>query len=214
MPGVTYQPNTIAAPEWAGDFGGREHIMAIPAKIDPTLFTDGLGIPLVVGSAGALANATTIPLTAAISGLQSPINVGSTLSFGAAGSKKFAKLTATAKNGDTSLTVEALPTALVSTDTAVWSKFGRKTIKSGTLIGRTYAERDAGASFGPAVYNDDEFYILMFDRIDAFNDNDIELYRPTSQVKENFLPEWTTISVNAQLLAKLRSTYQCYQGVR
>lgn len=192
MPGgVTVYPNEQGRPTWMGDFGGREHIMPFPAFVNPYLFTDGVGISIVVDVAGALANATSIPLADA---LTVAIPAGTVLSFGSAGSKKFAKLSANAVIGDTSLTVEAIPTAVVSGDTAVYSKYGRKALKSGTVVGRTYAERDAGTPFGPAVYTDDEIYLVAFDNENLIDDNGIELYRHDSLVKENFLPEWDTLN--------------------
>lgn len=206
---VNQYPNQIAAPAWAGDFGGREHIMPFPAKIDPTLFTDGLGVEIVVGAAGAAVDAETVPLAAAVSGLNGTVNAGTVLSFGG---KKYARLAAPLNNGDTSLTTDPLPTALVDGDTANYSRYGRRTIRSGTYVGRTLAERDAGTAFGPADDTDDERYLVMFDVTDAFASDDIELYRHDSLVKENYLPDWDTISADANLLAALRSDYQCITG--
>lgn len=130
--GVHVNANELAAPRWAGDFGGREHILPMPAQVNHALFTDGLAVSIVVDNAGALANATSVPLDSA---LEVSLPAGTVLAFGATGSKKFAKLTADAAIGATSLTVEALPTALVYLDTALYSKYGRKTLKSGTVIG-------------------------------------------------------------------------------
>jgi hypothetical protein len=53
---------------------------------------------------------------------------------------------------------------------------GRKPIASGTLLGRTYAERDAKTGFGPAAATDDEIYLLAFDVTDAVFLPDCELY--------------------------------------
>jgi hypothetical protein len=66
---------------------------------------------VVVGAAGALANATTVPVDA----LEGPLKKGTVLYFGA---KKFAVLNADAEEGDTSITVLAIPTALVDNDKA------------------------------------------------------------------------------------------------
>lgn len=67
---------------------------------------------------------------------------------------------------------------------------GRKPIPSGTILGRTIAERDAGTGYGPAAATDpaSEIFILAFDISDALKNDDAELYRPGSIVKENFLP--------------------------
>lgn len=82
---------------------------------------------VVVGAAGALANATTVPVDA----ITYAIPNGTTLRFG---TKKFVTLTAAAVAGATSLTVEAIPTALVDNDAAthtVQAGAGKKMIPAG-----------------------------------------------------------------------------------
>lgn len=66
---------------------------------------------------------------------------------------------------------------------------GRRYIPSGTLVGRTVAERDEGTGFGPYAEGDDEVYLVIFDVWDADRNPEVELYRHGSLVKENFLPE-------------------------
>ena len=87
---------------------------------------------------------------------------------------------------------------------------GYKTIVSGSLVGRTIAQRTAGAPFHIAVDADEEVFIVAFDVTDALKKADVELYRPQSVVKENFLPNFGTLS--AALLAKVRSTYITTRG--
>ncbi len=87
---------------------------------------------------------------------------------------------------------------------------GRKNIPSGTILGRTIAERDAGTGFGPAAATDDEVYINYFEVSDAVQNDDVELYRPGSQVKENFLPGWAGIVAGVQALVRAR--YNCVLG--
>lgn len=70
-------------------------------------------VVVTVGSAGALANATSVPVAA----LTGPIPVGAILDFG---TKKFAEVTAAAALGAETITVEALPTALVENDAATY----------------------------------------------------------------------------------------------
>jgi hypothetical protein len=88
---------------------------------------------------------------------------------------------------------------------------GIKNIPNGTLVGRTYAERDAGTAFGPAADADDEVLIVAFDVTDAAKNSDVELYRFGSIVKENFLPQWGSMST--ALKAKIRAVYQTTKGV-
>ncbi len=87
---------------------------------------------------------------------------------------------------------------------------GRKNIPSGTVLGRTLAERDAGTGFGPAVNTDLEIYINYFEITDAVELDDCEMYRPGSQVKENFLPGWAGLA--ALLKDELRKRYHCMVG--
>ncbi len=70
---------------------------------------------------------------------------------------------------------------------------GRKYVESGTLVGRTYAERDAGAGFGPVDAADDEPYLLLYDVYDANENPEAALYRHGSLVYENKLPEGTDV---------------------
>lgn len=204
MARVEERTNTRSAPAWAGDFGGREHIVPFPAKVDAAQFTDGLGV-LVKLSAAAAADATSITVDA----LSGEVPKGTLLHFGE--SKEFARTTAVAAKGATTIAVEALPAGLEDNDEAVYSRYGRKTIVSGTPVGRTLAERDANTAFGPAIDSDDEIYLLYHDIPDANTNNDAELYRHTGLVKENYLPNYANIA--GALLTKLRAAYQCIKGV-
>ena len=130
MPQVQYSGNTLTTPEWRGDFGGREHVLPAPARLDAAAFT---------------ANAQ-----------------------------------------------------------------GQKYVQSGTLVGRTYAERDAKAGFGPADVGDDEIYLTYYDTADALVNAEVEFYRPTSLVKENYLPNWGTLIAGLKTI--LRARYQCVSG--
>ena len=82
-------------------------------KGDKLDFGQVASVVATVGVAGAAQNATTIPVAA----LSGPIPSGATLDFG---TNKFARLTANAAAGATSLTVAAIPTALVSGDAATY----------------------------------------------------------------------------------------------
>lgn len=93
---------------------------------------------------------------------------------------------------------------------------GRKNVPSGTIVGRTYAERDAGGGFGPVAFTagtavtDEEVYIVAFDVTDAAKNPDVELYRPHRVVKENFLPGWDALDSAVQ--DEIRARYTCTLG--
>lgn len=191
-------------PAWAGDYFGREHVLPGGAKLDASQFLTFDGARAVVDAAGAAGDATTVPLKTP---LANAIPSGTTLRFG---TKKFATLTAIAAAGATSLTVEALPTALVEDDTAIYAGTKKKLVPSGTVLGRTLAERDAKTGYGPALSTDDEVYILVFDVTDADVNPDADLYRWGGIVKETFLPGWD--DMDAGLQDVLRNNYTCTIG--
>ena len=88
---------------------------------------------------------------------------------------------------------------------------GKKYVPSGTLVGRTLAERDAGAGFGPAtVATDDEIYLTHRDVADAADSAETEVYRHGKVVKENYLPGFDALA--AEVKAKIRALYACVKG--
>lgn len=94
---------------------------------------------------------------------------------------------------------------------------GFKYIPSGTLVGRTYAERDAGDAFGPADDADDEIYLIAYDVDDAAVNPDVVLYRHGGVVKENMLPEWDTweadLTTYQATIDAVRANYTTTKGV-
>lgn len=195
--------NSVAR-AWIGDFLDREHLIAGGAKLDPAQFFGDRAVKVTVGVAGALAAATAVPVAA----LSAAIPNGTVINFG---TNKFATLNAAAAAGATSLTTLAIPTALVSGDTGYYLPPGAlKTVPSGTVLGRTIAERDANTPFGLAADADDEVYLLVFDVVDDTTMNDVTLYRPGSIVKENLLATFAGLS--STLKAKIRANYVCVKG--
>lgn len=204
MAQVTIGTNTLIAPMWAADGLGADSLIPGGARLDASQFTAIDAVVVTVGAAGAAQNATSVPVAA----LSGPVPSGTVLYFGGA---KVAQTTAAAAAGATSVTVAALPTALVQNDVATYAGMGLKTIKAGTLIGRTFTERGNSVGFGPAVVaSDDEIYLLAFDVADAAKNPDCELYRPGRLVKENYLPNWANLGSTVQ--AKIRALYQCITG--
>lgn len=205
MIGTQYLGNIVGPPRWAAEPLSREHLLPVPAKLDKAAFSDAAGISVVVGAAGAAANATTVPVDAIVlpfTAAQSFITIGNVVipsgtNLYFSGTKKFARLTADVKLGDTAITVEALPTALVDNDTARYSRFGTLYVPSGIVVGRTYAERNAGTPFGVGVASDDELFISAFEIRNALVDDDIVLVKHNVTIKENYLPDYTTLTAAA-----------------
>lgn len=204
MAKVQFAGNQRTAPAWMADWAGREHLEVFPAKLVASAFNSTNGVQVVATGIAAI-DATTVAVTAlAYPAIASTVLIaagnvlipaGTTLRFG---TKKFVTLTADAIVGATSLTVEALPTALAVGDTAYYSRYGDRLIPSGTLVGRTFAERDANTGFGPADLDlDNEVYLTAFDVPDVLDNNDVELYRPTARVYENYLPNYSLLTTAA-----------------
>jgi hypothetical protein len=203
MARVTFSGNTLTAPRWAGMYFDSDWLMPGGARIDGSQFA---GADAVTATTTAIAaqGATSVAVTA----LAGPIPVGTVLYFGGA---KVAQLTAAAAAGATTLTVAALPTALASGDVATYLGTGRKTVLSGTFLGRTFTERDAGTGFGPWTSGDDEAYLLAFDITDALINPDAVLVLHDFVVKENFLPGWTGLAGGTK--TQIRALYQCITGI-
>ena len=196
MASVQSVANVLSSPIWAADFLTREHLLPGGAKLDASQFAGEDAVLVTVG-ANAAGAATSVTVTA----LLGPIPSGTLLYFGAA---KVAVLTAAAALGATTLTVAALPTALVSADAATYAGIAPKAVRSGTLVSRTYAERDAFTGFGPAVSTDDEAYLVVYDVPNLARDNDVELYRHDGLVKENFLPGFAALSAALKVVVRAR----------
>jgi hypothetical protein len=88
---------------------------------------------------------------------------------------------------------------------------GKKKVLSGTVVGRTKAQALAGAKYLPVADTHDEVRIVVWQIDDALDIDDVELYRPNSAVKVNFLPQWATLT--AVVKGKLQDQYICILGV-
>lgn len=202
---MTQGANQESSPSaWRGDFLNEYSVIRGGAILDAAQFNADDAVIVNVGAAGAAQGATSVPVDA----LSGPIPSGTVIWFSAA---KFVHLTAAAAAGATALAVTAIPTALVDADVATYQGVGTKLVVNGTLVGRTFAERATSTAYGPAADADDEVFILVHDATDLSKSVEAELYRPGSLVKENFLPQWATMS--AALKAKIRALYVTTVGV-
>ena len=172
------------------------------ARIIASEFFAPDAVRVVVAVGGAAISATVIPIDA----LSGSIPVGAILDF--TGTKKFAVLTAAAVAGATSLTVEALPTALVATDLAVYSGRVDKPIQSGILVGRSFSDRASRLPFGVAdVSTDEDIYLIAIGAADANINPEVVLLRYQSLIYEDKLPGWAAMT--SPIKTKIRSLYQC-----
>jgi len=197
---MVVNPTEKGTPQWAGDFGSRDHLVPGPFKLDPARFRSTDTVVVNVGAAGALINATTVPVDA----LPGALPAEAVIYFSGT---KYARLSAAAAAGATSIAVYALPQALVDADVGTWLGTSSEIIHvpAGTLVSRTIAERDAGTGYGPFRDTDpaSETFILFFDT-GSRRDWDAEMYRPNSQVFETYLPGWAALSATAKAMVRSR----------
>lgn len=204
----SYAPVTVTVNDV--DVNAGETTITVAALSGPIpagtrLEFSGAGAGYAQLTADAAAAATTLTVEA----LPEDIDNAATATF--AGGTKQARLTAAAAAAATSLTVDELQFAVVDDETATYSPpTSVRSIPSGTLIGRTIAEREAGTAFGPWTTSDDEVYLTAFDITNADINPDVDLYRNKSIVKENLLPNWTTYTSNMK--TALRLAYTCTSG--
>lgn len=205
MARIVSESRPIGQPRWLGE-PYDPYLTSMPggAMVVASQFpeTDG-EYKLTFGAAAAAATS----VTATVSPSTLRVEPGVYLATG----NKVINVTAPAEPnaaGQVTLTVSALAAAVVANDVA-WYK-GTRAIESGTLIGRTQAERDAGTAFGPWAVGDTDSYLVLFTNPDPVDSPNIELVRPGVIVKENFLPNWATIGAQAQ--AEIRSRYRCIIG--
>lgn len=191
-------PVTKGTPQWAGDFGSRDHLVPGPFKLDPARFRSTDTVVVNVGAAGALLGATTVPVDA----LPGALPAEAVIYFSGT---KYARLRAAAVAGATSILVYALPQALVDADVGTYLGNTTAFVESGTLVSRTIAERDAGTGYGPFRDTDpeSETFLLFFDT-GSYREWDAEMYRPGAQVYETYLPNWATLSATAKAMIRTR----------
>lgn len=202
MARISFGATSQTTPEWMADFGSRDHLVPGGIRLNPAAFFDVDPVTVTVAAA-AVAGATSITVNA----LSGPIAAGTVLDFGG---DEFARVNTAAAAGATTLAVDPLPQALEGGETATVPGTAAGPVPSGTPIGRTFAERDAGAAFGPGADTDDEFFLLAFDVTDVAVNAYGVAYRPGSVVKENYLPGWADMS--AALRAKIRDVYVTQTG--
>lgn len=207
--------NTLALPQWLAEpsVGARHLIAPFGAKLDPNSFYNRLGVK--IQPSGSVAQfATTIPLAVPISTplpsvvpLSAAGNVliytGSVIMFNNGSDGKFAVLSAPAKIGDTSISVLALPTALVATDVALWNTFEQKFVPGGLIIGRTpYGGTGTGVfEVGDPLVHP-EMGLLLYDVVNLTLNNNAEMLKPNAatSIKINYLFDYASMTGDPTLI--------------
>lgn len=175
-----YDAKTL--PTWFKDFTSRQTVLPGGVTIDPSLFPriDAVTVTVDGASAENATESTVQPLTGVIP-------KGAQLAFA---------------NGNVVVTEQAAKNATVVKHTAApaggiadgeassYAGTGKRSVKQGTAIGRTYAERAAQDDFGPYADGDDEVYLIMHDYRNVEDERWIDVARPGALIAENFLPGW------------------------
>jgi hypothetical protein len=188
-----------------GDFGNREHRLPGGGMLDASAFAQSSGEVLVkVNDADVNAGETSMTVDA----LPGAIPAGTVLEFS---DGNFAKLSANAAAGATTLTVVALDADIADDATATYDpEPGFDLVAAGTLVGRTTAEKLAGDPLGPYSDSDNEIFIVAEDVDISSGDAGCELCRHGSLIKFNFLPSWTGASATAK--TALHASYDVIKG--
>jgi hypothetical protein len=155
---------------------------------------------------GAARGAVSLPVAA----LSGPIPAGTMLNFGLLGAAAFAPNGAAA--AATTIVVAPLEQDIPNGASYTMAARTKKSLPSGIVIGRTIAERNALAPFGPVADNDDEVFVIAFPVRDLDKINDAAVVRPYAGVviKENYLPGFANLTANQQ--AAVRARYICTLG--
>lgn len=178
-----YQQNI--RPGFIGDFLSREHVLPGGIKLDAAAFSNANSINAVVGSAGAAAAATSIPVTA----LAGPIPSGTVLNFGPAPDVVVTVGSAGAATDATTIPVDALTGPIPS---GVTLAFGSKKFATLTAAAAEGATSLTVAAIPTAVVdNDAATYVSTTDR--------------TATLTANAIAGATSLTVSA-LAVKLVST--------
>lgn len=186
-----------------GDFGSREHILAGGAQLDADAVYSGEdAYTIQINDAAATQGDTTITVDA----LPVALPDNAELTFGSV----TVRLNGAKAAGQTSLTVDALGGDIADDATAIYDASPTSNVVvSGTIVGRTIAERNAGDPFGPAADADDEVFITVAD-VDLDKTTDVDLVRHGSLIKTNFLPAYAAASSTVK--TKLEAAYQLILG--
>lgn len=186
-----------------GDFGSREHVLQGGAMLDNTAVYSGEdAYTIKINDAAAHAGDTSVGVDA----LPVALPNDTELTFGGV----VVKLNGAAILGATSITVDALAGEVADDATATYDATPNSFIvASGTLVGRTVAERNSGADFGPAADGDDEIYITLGD-VDMDKSVEVDLVRHGTLIKTNFLPAYAAAS--STIKGKLEAQYQLMLG--
>lgn len=205
MAGMQYNPVIqLADVAFLGEAPNYNTLMPHGAKFNPA-GVDAVDKTTLTVQGAIVAGATKIPLTTKLNNSVGIVS-GMTLRFGAVDVVTSSWTSPEAKE------IMVYPTSGAIADATVLSYpgYGARPLRSGTTVGRTVAERDAGALFGLGDGGDYELFLVAFDVPDVTTKNEIVLVRWGTRIKENRIPGFGALAAGVQV--KLRQLYQMYRG--
>ncbi len=195
-----------------GDFKSREHVLPGGVKLDAATFPgdDAVRVRL---TANAAQGATSLVVAA----LTGPIPDNAILDFGGA---KLARVNDVSVDApDTTITVDAIPTAMVTGDTTYYVEPGvGKRVAEATPVYISQATLESSAATGAkwkfagpgvTVGAGDTVRLLAYDVQDVDDNNDADLARKGTLVFANFA---YFSQLDASVQAKLRADYEVTVG--
>lgn len=194
--------NTTAFPAWLKDAPGDPNLLPGGVTLDKSASFPKRDAVTVQTSAATAAGVTEIPVDA----LSGEIPSGTQFALGGV----TVTVTTKAAKGATSLTVLATTGNIADNATGTFAGVGARVVPEATLIGRTYAERDAGAQFGPWANGDQEVYLTQHDVPDLDRSAEVAVVRPGRLIAENMLPRWDARPAGEK--TAIRTTFQCIKG--
>ena len=189
-------------PEWLPqDTIASQVLLPGGHQADPSQFESIDAQTITLARGASAGENVTLQLT---SYLEHFLPEGQILDFG---DGKVATLTKPAHDYPTILTVKLTTDVVVGDSYRHPGNSGRTTVDSGTLVGRTYDERDDGKGYGPAdIENDDQVFLVVWTNSWLEQNQDVALLRSGSVVYENRLPGWSQLDNLTK--AKIRQIYQ------
>jgi hypothetical protein len=183
MAGLSSTYSRSSVPNWLGEQYSADLLIPGGAQVTASQFPASDAIR-VTSPAGAAASAIAIPIAAlTLQADGSPLAVGQVaIPTGALidfGGSKLAITTAPVIRGAVSIAVRVLPTTIAANDTGIYTGIRNRIVPSGTLVGRTLAERDAGGRLEPWTAGDEDFYLTLWDA-DLSMGEEVALMRPNA----------------------------------
>lgn len=208
MAKVEFSYTGYQQPDWAAEPLTADKLVPGGAKVTASAFArmDAVTVTLAAGAVTAGSNKT-LTFTA---GLTGAIPSGAILDFGAG---EFVTFPTGAAKGATSVTNATVAADLEGGESATYPGTSPiRKLESGTLVGRTFTERDAGTAYGVAdtTTPDDQLFLVAFENTDLENNNEVTLVRHQTLIYEDKLPGWSSLTTGTK--TAIRARYQCIKS--